>query len=464
MKPVKDWFARLVKSDGIIGNGHFMVRYEDLPAIFRYWDNTYVFNTKRCIGLSLGNDPLSVVVLIYFIYKKINGYISSEILADKFPAFCDQILTLPDHLKEWRPDQLQLQLHDNPGWKTLKPGRAIKEFSGMILSSSGTTGKAKYIYFKHEDLLRNALNVVDRFGFSRGQRLFITVPVTHMFGLGVGVLPAVLASANIFLTGKANIIKFLEGHSVFTPHFTLVSPALCRMAITLKKKVHSRSLYISAGERLDTRSYEAFEDQFGELVNLYGSSELGAIATSPEGDNNKKERWEGALTPLQGIDIQLDKRYGEILCHHPASFTAYLDEEGCRMERSEWHLTKDVGKDCEANAFKVSGRIDHCVNRSGFLISLDEIESKLKGLFPEISGLIVFERPGDQNSGAEIIAVYEKSDAGGPSEEEIKLRSGKNLNKHLVPDAVYLVPEIKKLSSGKPDRNYMKQHITELAG
>lgn len=426
-----------------------------LDAIFTQSRRKDIF----CIAIFGQNRALGALVLWYFITEGINFYLSNKEFVEKkdIPNFCDQVLSISEGNMGLNDLEKVIGLRKNPYFFLgITP---ITSNSGSIfLSSSGTTGAPKFIYFKREKLLLNAFNCIKRFQLDSTVKVLVPVPIGHMFGLGVGMIPSMLSGASIFFIMNNNIIKFTQALIGFDPDVILITPALAKMMVKLDKTL-PKKIYISAGERIESSLHHQFELKYGTLANLYGSSELGAIATSstPHSTHSNYGNCE-ELWPLGDVRVIVDgENEGQILCRHEFGFEYYLDKDcsidSGRNQNFEWFRTNDFGKKMENGSFKVLGRLDNCINRSGFLISLEEIELSLQSLFPEINSVVVFEKRGKESHQDEtLVAVCELKETSQLGIKEIKKICFQEMGRHMVPDEFFLVEQVEKLSSGKPDR------------
>lgn len=438
-----------------IDNSDHSKLMEQMDVVFADCINSNMF----CIALYAQNRSLNALLIRYFLLKKINFFLSKEAFDGykNVPLFCSRIVAIRKDLVGNSDLTDIISIQKNPNFLLgLTPIKA--NLGAVFLSSSGTTGPPKYIYFKQEKLLKNAMNCVQKFRFKDSFKVLVPVPIGHMFGLGVGLIPSILSGARVHLVERSNIIKLLKAITEFNPDITLITPTLVKMMLKLNKEL-PRGVYISAGERIDSLVRGQFEEKYGLLINLYGSTELGAIATSEFLSNSQTAQEEiGALEALSGVEILIENgQEGEILCKHDFGFEYYVEQDGSigadQEQNAEWFHTNDHGEILEKNKFRVMGRSDNCINRSGFLLSLEEIEFKLQQLFKQMNSIIVFENNVDQERLMNVlVAVCEIKKEDRPDEEEIRKICVSKLKRHMVPDEFYFVEKIEKLASGKPDR------------
>jgi acyl-coenzyme A synthetase/AMP-(fatty) acid ligase len=190
----------------------------------------------------------------------------------------------------------------------------------------------------HEGFVQNAVNCVHRFEITPNQRLLIPVPIYHMYALGAAIIPGVIAGASINLLEKTNIITYLDREKQYQPNVSFLTPPLCDMFLRARKSPYRYSLVVTAGDRITPNTFKNFETKFGKLVNLYGSTELGAIATSQLNDP-LNIRSNGILETMPGVTMDFaDKesendpeRVSEIICSHDYGFDTYVDKKGRKI-------------------------------------------------------------------------------------------------------------------------------------
>ncbi|HTI10107.1 MAG TPA: class I adenylate-forming enzyme family protein [Puia sp.] len=413
----------------------------------------------QCIYIAFQNDIDHAVVILYLLSRKINFYLRSNTgHHQQIPPFCDVLLTWTAEGATGVELSERLELKRNSdctGSEFIRPG------SGKVFfSSSGSTGLPKFIMHTSASLLLNAQAVAERFKYGPEKKVLIPVPVNHMYGFGVGFLPSVMTGASIRLVDKNNVIKLFENLNSFQPDITLLTPPVCKMLVLLNKTVPGNSLYISAGDKMKSSTYAAFESRYGMLINLYGCTELGAIATSHE-KMTGEERTEGVVRPLSNVRIIIEgDGKGEVLCRHPAAFEGYIDSNGKEIPLAEkkWFRTKDLGTRTGHKKFKVLGRTDHSINRLGYLVSFREIEFALEELFTEIQEVIVVQDANENMLGDRLIAYCQTEGPQALNKDAIKKICREKIPRHLIPDDFIFVAALPRLTNGKPDRQLLHKN------
>jgi acyl-coenzyme A synthetase/AMP-(fatty) acid ligase len=272
-----------------------------------------------------------------------------------------------------------------------------------------------------------------------------------MYGLGAAFLPGVIAGASINLMARTNIIRYLDREKRFQPDVSFLTPSLCEMFLQARKSAYRHRLVVTAGDRIGTATFERFEGKFGRLVNLYGSTELGAIATSTLADS-LETRAHGVLAPMPAVDIRFEKF--QIICRHEHGFLDYVDNRGKRVAEPEggWFQTKDLGKPVGDCCFKVMGRSGNSINRSGILVAFAEVESIMEQEIDGVAWVVVVAGDEENRRGKRMVACCELKPHAEVDARKIRARCFALMPRHMVPDEVVVMAEIPRLANGKFDR------------
>jgi acyl-coenzyme A synthetase/AMP-(fatty) acid ligase len=426
--------------------------YEELEGVMDRLDAFFSGRGRiACVAMATENTVSGAAMILFLLSRRINVFLlPPQAPVDKsIPVFCDYIVSVDTA----HPEHPILCEH-----AAFEQGDGSLGRGAVLFASSGTTGAPKYVKFDGASLLRNAQNCVKRFGYSAASKVLIPVPMGHMYGLGVGLLPSLMAGASVRLIHRNNVIKLREHQTGFAPDITLVTPTLIRMMLRLPKPKRRDGIFITAGEKIADQDFRDFESAYGPLFNLYGCTELGAIATSPGG----VERADGLLSPLDGVEVKIEPD-GLIRCRHNASFQTYVDRRGGLQTPvpEEWFSTKDIGMAAGGGNFRVLGRMDHCVNRSGYLVSLDEVGTRLEHLFRGIRQAIVLDGGAGGGLTTKLIAVCEVSEAMVFDADAVRRICHEKMYKQMVPDEFHFIAELPRLVNGKADRLLLAKQYTE---
>jgi acyl-coenzyme A synthetase/AMP-(fatty) acid ligase len=449
----------------IITDGTYRCTYHELKEIFESLDRSFkesAVTPGDSSVLICGNSLPEAVLLLWMLYRERYFLLLPRGgLAITLPAFCRHQIRA--HLDSPNLDiklpSTYLAVEPNPGFSA--DVRLPDEPGSIFLKTSGSTAEPKLVMHSHRGFVQNAVNCVKRFEIFPGDRLLIPVPIYHMYALGAAIIPGVIAGASINLLEKTNIITYLDREKQYQPNVAFLTPPLCDMFLRARKSPYRYRLVVTAGDRITPTTFENFETKFGKLVNLYGSTELGAIAT------NKLEdpldiRSQGILETMPGVTMDFaDKksendpeRVSEIICTHDYGFDTYVDKKGQKItgETAKPFRTKDLGKRISSNRFQVVGRTGNSVNRQGILVAFSEVESIIEQGIEEVAHAVVTGGKQDITRGKKMIAWCESKPGKNLDNRELRSRFFDIMLRHMVPDEVRIIDEIPRLPNGKFDR------------
>ncbi|MBW8683053.1 class I adenylate-forming enzyme family protein [Chitinophaga rhizophila] len=452
-----------------ITDEHRTLRY---AAISDYMEQLHIFfvqhqlNTSNCIALALQNNIPGVCLLLYLLQQQQNFFILSNHTAagKKLPPFCDIVLNVRDHKEVFFSPADTICIENNPYYiaqEDLLPATAQ-----AIFSSSGTTGTPRYICFEQKTLLLNAANIVARFQLTDKNKVLIPVPISHMYGLGAGLLPALLAGADVCLAERGNVVNLLSQLNTFLPDTAFLTPAICKMLLVLNKDISHRGRYVTAGERISKETFNAFQARYGTLINLYGSTEMGVIGTTPVPEKGQFAVAD-IITPLPQVSIRFaDINTGEISVRHNAPFSGYIHITDDRMTAQpftdSWFATRDMGSRKNEDGFMVAGRIDLCVNRNGFLIPLQEIEALISENLGNTGKVIVVEGQEHADTPPLLAAFLEAAPGETLNTSGIRSACMRKMPAHLVPEVFTVLDTLPVLPNGKTDYTFLTKNFSAL--
>lgn len=333
----------------------------------------------------------------------------------------------------------------------------------LFLRTSGSIGTPKLAVYTHARLLGNAVHCIGRLGMTAQDRIAIPVPLAHMFGLGAGLLPAIAAGASVRMVEGANLLRYLEHERGYRPTIGFFTPALCAMLVRQRSAPDHYRHVVVAGDRLPREVFEAAELRFRRVLNLYGSTEMGAISVA-DAESCEGPRSTTVGTPLPGVELRLDgvddgieapAGAGVIACRHPYGFEGYVDGEGGAWTgepplRDGWYRTRDLGRLHDGGYLEVLGREDHSVNRDGRLVVLAEVERAMEQL-PGVERAVTV-LGGEQLRGRAIVAYCALRDGHGLDASRVRDACAGVLPPYAIPDQVVITSALPLLANGKVDR------------
>ncbi len=175
----------------------------------------------------------------------------------------------------------------------------------VVKLTSGSTGRAKKLFFADSEMMEDARNLINCMGIRSEDTNLGVIPWAHSYGLGNIVYPLLLQGTCIAWTNTvfpSEIAKVCrKNQCTLFPSVPTVLRALANSDCE-RSDFESVRLVISAGARLEPDLACSFKSRFGKFVhNFYGSTETGGICF----DQSGKASLSGVSVgePIQGVSI-----------------------------------------------------------------------------------------------------------------------------------------------------------------
>ena len=179
------------------------------------------------------------------------------------------------------------------------------------------------------------------------------------------------------------------------------------------------------------------------ILNLYGLTELGAVAAC-SADDPDGVRHTTAGRPLPGHELRVVD--GELHVLSP-----YV---------GEWFRTGDLAE-LDDGCLRITGRISELVNVGGFNVSPAEVETVLAG-HESVAAAVVVGVGGDETG--EALHAFVVPRPGAEIDRADLLRFARaRIAGYKLPYAIHVVPELPLLPSGKPDRQALRAGVKPFA-
>lgn len=457
-----------------LGDASFPISYHQLPAYLHTLDQylqAQGVHADDCIAFECQNTTSALLVLLTLLYRGQHFLLlpaeGSALKEPGFkpnvPAFCKIQITVSDGENE--ADNLADLVNIYPHtayqaatWQQLKPtGQRL-----LLLRTSGSMGDAKIVQWSHADLLGNAANCTQRFEIQPSSRVTIAVPVFHMYGLGAGFVPALLAGASINVQANTNILRFLENERRFHPDIVFLNPTLATMLLKGRRSNHPYARTISAGAALPEQIYQDYSQRFGTLTNLYGSTEMGAAATTVVHLGTDKP---SRLLPMRDVQMQIEPNERALHCSHPYSFSGYINSQGEKLPISaQPYNTGDLAQALDDGRIELLGRQSDSTNRAGFLVQFADIENALLRT-GDVEQAVVLSGPQETVRGQKLYAfcIAKKPHSGNIeiTNQSIRQACFEHLPRYAVPDEIILRESLPLAPSGKINRRLLQQDLSK---
>jgi carnitine-CoA ligase len=345
-----------------------------------------------------------------------------------------------------------------PGaWPAQRPGPGDPL---AIMSTSGTTGRAKAAVLPHFAALRHARRVRMTMDYGPEDVLFNVFPWNHINVRHAALLPALLSGARLLAYRRFSVSRFwdicrAEGVTAFNFMGAMLA-MLDRQTPDPADSNHA--VRLAYGGPAPPELALRFRERFGVTpLEAYACTELGDVATNtmrtwrpgtagqvvPEYDVAILDETGRTLPPGQAGQIVVRPRRPHM------TFMGYAADLAATSTvwRDGWFRTGDQGRLDADGYLSFAGRRADVVRRRGENIATWDVEEVVRAM-PGVVDVAALGVASDLTE-QELLVVLERaanSDADGPS---VHAWCRTRLPRHAVPRYVRVVPELPRTANGK---------------
>lgn len=345
--------------------------------------------------------------------------------------------------------------------------------------TSGTTGFPKGVMLTHYNILNNGKTIGDGMKFTKNDKLCITVPFFHCFGLVLAMMACITHGTTMVPVERYSPVPVMNAISVEKCTAVHGVPtmfiAMLEHAQFNNFDFSSLSTGIMAGSPCPIEVMKKVIDKMNmrEIVIVFGQTEAspGCTMTTTSDSIDKRVNTVGRAFP--GVECKIiDPESGEELpINTPGEFCArgynimkgyYKMPEATAqaIDKDGWLHTGDLCTVDEDGYYKVVGRIKDMIIRGGENIYPKEIEECLYTC-DKVSDVQVIGVPSEAY-GEEVMACVILKEGEEMTEEEVKEFVGARMAKHKVPRYVRFVDSFPTNAAGKIQKFKMREEAIEI--
>lgn len=342
-----------------------------------------------------------------------------------------------------------------------------------LIYTTGTTGDPKGVMLSHRNVLYVAAVSSALRGLSADDRIYLVLPVSHVFGLAAVFLASVYVGAELVLADRfepATAMATMREHAI-TGVFGV--PAMfARLVDHARAEGLGRDdmpplrFMYSGGAPLDPAIKEKTETLFARpLLNAYGMTESGPTICQVRYNEPLTSCSVGRLLPglesrLLGVDGrpvasgevgELHIRGPNIMLgyyRNPRATAAALDTEG-------YLNTGDLVRLDEAGNVHIAGRSKELIIHSGFNVYPPEVE----GVISKHPGVLLCAVVGQPRDGNEDVVAWVQRAAGSElTENELQAFIKPLLTAYKRPSRILFMAQLPTAPSGKVLKHKLKQY------
>lgn len=345
--------------------------------------------------------------------------------------------------------------------------------------TSGTTGFPKGVMLTHYNILNNGKTIGDGMKFTKNDKLCITVPFFHCFGLVLAMMACITHGTTMVPVERYSPVPVMNAISVEKCTAVHGVPtmfiAMLEHAQFNNFDFSSLRTGIMAGSPCPIEVMKKVIDKMNmrEIVIVFGQTEAspGCTMTTTSDSIDKRVNTVGRAFP--GVECKIiDPESGaELPTNTPGEFCArgynimkgyYKMPEATAqaIDKDGWLHTGDLCTVDEDGYYKVVGRIKDMIIRGGENIYPKEIEECLYTC-DKVSDVQVIGVPSEAY-GEEVMACVILKEGEEMTEEEVKEFVGARMAKHKVPRYVRFVDSFPTNAAGKIQKFKMREEAIEI--
>jgi acyl-CoA synthetase (AMP-forming)/AMP-acid ligase II len=339
------------------------------------------------------------------------------------------------------------------------------------LYTSGTTSFPKGVVGTHLAIYLESMSAALDSGWRADDRFAAMMPMFHTAQLNAFCTPAVLVGATIYVLrgfDPASWLELIEREQI-TQVFGL--PMMFRAGLddpgfagrdltSLRRAVYAMA---PMPDELIRRCLDAYRCDF---ALLFGQTEMSPCSTLFRPEHQLSHI--GAVgTPITGVQVAImdpdghllpPGELGEIVYRGPSTMQGYLDNPGATAEAFAhgWFHSGDVGRLGEDGVLWFADRYKDVIKTGGENVASIEVEKAVYAAEPGVAEAVVVGLPHERWTEA-ITAVVVLRDGATIEEDVLIGRVREHLAGFKTPKSVIVVDELPKTSTGKIQKNLVRQ-------
>ncbi len=336
---------------------------------------------------------------------------------------------------------------------------------GLLMYTSGTTGRPKGVVHTHASLLAGGWTTATAHDLTAEDTAFCVLPHYHINGLCVTIIAPLVSGGAVAVAEKFSASKFWnqaqEGGATWFSVVPTIISHLLQGDTPPPDSTGGIRFGRSASAPLSPDVHEAFERKFGiPIVETMGLTETAAqILSNPMHPGRRKIGSPGVAIGNEVLisdeaQQELPRgQEGEVLVRGPNVMALYLknpEATNDALTQAGWLRTGDLGQMDEDGYVFITGRLKELIIKGGENIAPREIDDVLYSN-PDVVEAAAFARP-SKSYGERVEAAVKLRPGSDMSAEGLISLCHERLGVFKSPDRVHLLDDLPKGPSGKIQR------------
>ena len=338
---------------------------------------------------------------------------------------------------------------------------------GLLLQSSGTTGRPKIAFRSGDSVDAVAEQMVRAIGFRGDDRVLSTIPLCHSYGLEHGLLAPLFAGSTVHLSPGFNFPIVLQelsaGGITILPGVPSIYEMLAQIALDGTCFPNLRAAY-SAGAGLPRVVYDAFCAKFGIRVGqLYGATEIGSVtyanvhdpAFDPASVGRGMAHVEIRVCKIDDAAVPIPiGAEGQVCIRARSMLSRYLGEDASPFVDG-YFPTADLGRLDDRGNLTITGRLKLLIDVGGLKVNPIEVEDVLLQ-HPAVSGCVIVPVRQSQTVFRLKAIITARDPSRPPATDELRAFARRRLTGHKVPRLFEIRDTLPRTPTGKVLRHLVE--------
>ncbi len=476
-KNVPDWLTMLFATSKI---GVVLVT---VNTAYKSHELAYVLEQSDMKALAIidGYQDVDYIQTVYELIPELKTQERGKLKSEKFP-FLDSVIYVGQekHRGMYNTNELILLGNhaDEEEFQQIKSSVTNDEVVNMQYTS-GTTGFPKGVMLTHRNILNNGYYIGERQKFTEKDRLCITVPLFHCFGIVLAVMATFSHGATMVMVELFDPLLVLA--AVQKEHCTALygvpTMFIAEYSHPMFDMFDLSSLRtgIMAGSTPPIEAMKKVVNDMNmtQITSVYGLTEGSPGFTQTSVDDPLEKRVETVGKPLPECEVKIvdpetgetlgPYQTGEICCKGYNVMKGYYkmpDKTREVIDEDGWLHSGDLASVDEEGYYSIVGRIKDMIIRGGENIYPREIEEFLYTM----PGVLDVQVVGisDEKYGEIVGACIILEEDAELTEEDVRDYSRTKIARFKVPKHVFFVDEFPLTASGKIQKFILKEQAEKL--
>ena len=435
----------------------------------------------KTLAIIDGYQDVDYLDIIYELVPELKTQERGSLNSEEFP-FLEHVIYVGQekHRGMYNTNELMLlgKYSDDEDFLKIKKTISNRDVVNMQYTS-GTTGFPKGVMLTHRNILNNGYYIGERQKFTEEDRLCITVPLFHCFGIVLAVMAIVTHGATMVMIELFDPLMVLGAvqKEKCTALYGVPTMFIAEFSHPMFDIFDLSSLRtgIMAGSPCPIEAMKKVvkDMHMTEITSVYGLTEGSPGFTQTSVDDPLEKRVETVGKPLPNCEVKIvdpetgktlgTNQTGEICCKGynvmkgyykmPEKTKEVIDKEG-------WLHSGDLATCDDEGYYSIVGRIKDMIIRGGENIYPREIEEFIH----TIDGVMDVQVVGipDEKYGEIIGAFIIKEEGSQLTSEDVRDYASNKIARYKVPKHIFFVQEFPLTASGKIMKFKLRDQAVEI--